>query len=84
MINNQIEYVTIASEGDSIDFGRFNCCRDIKLHHASSSTRGIIWWVDPSNVNTIEYIEIMTIGNALDFGDLINGAKRTQGISISN
>ena len=29
-------------------------------------------------VNTIDYIEIMTTGNALDFGDLTNGRRNTE------
>ena len=35
-----------------------------------------------SETNTIAYVQIMSTGNALDFGDLINSKK--SGYSVSN
>ena len=71
-----IDYVTIASEGNAIDFGdpTFNSFSKTAF---SSSTRGI-WgggWTGSANNNIIEYIEISTIGNALDFGDLVQATR---------
>ena len=74
--SNVITYITIASEGDSIDFGDLNDARRA-LAAASSSTRGV-WGGGyspagggaPNRTNTIQYVQIATIGNALDFGDL--------------
>ena len=52
-------------------------------------TRGIIcWWIWNGSVAecTIEFITISTLGNAQDFGDLIDGyiqlatASRTRGL----
>ena len=76
-----IDYVTIASEGDAIDFGdpTFNSFAKAAF---SSTTRGV-WgggWTGSANNNIIEYIEIATTGNALDFGDLLQ-ATRGQGSS---
>ena len=74
--SNEITYITIASEGDSIDFGDLNEARRA-TGAASSSTRGV-WFGGYSpagggssnRTNTIQYVEIATLGNAKDFGDL--------------
>ena len=74
--DNSITYITIASEGDSIDFGDLNEARRA-TSAASSSTRGV-WFGGYSpagggssnRTNTIQYVEIATLGNAKDFGDL--------------
>ena len=70
---NTIDYVTIATTSNPIDFGdvttasyRSGCC--------SSSTRGIIalGYIAPASgkVNTIDYVTIASTGNATNFGDL--------------
>ena len=82
-----IEYVTIQSEGNGIDFGDLTQ----GMGHSSScssSTRGLFGGgYQPSINNTINYVEIQTLGNALDFGDLQlatgyggAGASPTRGI----
>ena len=64
-----IEYITIASEGDSIDFGNLTDGRR-SGGSVSSSTRGLFAaGISPADVNIIDYVEIATLGNALDFGD---------------
>ncbi len=66
---NVIEYITMASEGNTIDFGDLTGVRAY-AGSASSSTRGlIIGGYQPTYLNIIDYIEIQTLGNALDFGD---------------
>ncbi len=65
-----IEYFTMASTGNGIDFGNMSDGRGYSTG-ASSSTRGLFAsGYNPSLVNTIDYVEIATTGNALDFGDL--------------
>ena len=65
-----IEYFTMASTGNGIDFGNMSDGRGYSTG-ASSSTRGLFAsGYNPSLVNTIDYVEIGTLGNALDFGDL--------------
>jgi hypothetical protein len=73
-----IEYATIASTGDAIDFGNLSTTNRAYIGATSSSTRGIFgggYTTSPSaaTVNVIDYIEIGTLGNALDFGDLFSG-----------
>ena len=72
---NRIEYVTIQSKGNSIDFGFVTAARR-NVAGTSSSTRMLIAGgysgssPTPSTVNTVDYIEMHTLGDALDFGDL--------------
>ena len=74
--SNEIEYITIASEGNPIDFGD-RTQTGYGGQALSSSTRGIFLSNrEPSN-NVIDYVEIGTVGNAIDFGDLVaNGGYK--------
>ena len=79
--SNIIDYITIASEGNSIDFGDLLQARGGSATF-SSSTRGIVAGGGTgSAVNTIDYITIATIGNALDFGDGAVVRENTDGCS---
>ena len=74
--SNTIDYNTIASGGDSIDFGDAQGGTSPGLWGdgaCASSTRAVLGsW---SNVSTnIDYIQMQTLGNALDFGDKSGGA----------
>ena len=68
--NNDVAHITIASEGNTIDFGDLNSSSNWGKSAASSSTRGLAMGGYPS-VTDIDYVEIATLGNFLDFGDLI-------------
>ena len=73
-IVDTIQYITIASEGNAIDFGNLSDARRrIQDCACSSSTRGLFagGWDGSNTLNTIDYVEIATVGNAVDFGDLI-------------
>ena len=74
---NVIEYITISSTGNVVDFGDLS---GVRLHFSpcSSSTRGVFGGgFTPTPVttylNTIEYITISSTGNVVDFGDLSAG-----------
>ena len=74
--SNTIDYNTIASEGNSIDFGDAQGGTSPGLWGdgaCASSTRAVLGsW---SNVSTnIDYIQMQTLGNSLDFGDKSGGA----------
>ena len=83
------ESITIASKGNSIDFGNmtFNggYCGGI-----SNTTRGIIGGSrTPAAVNNIDFITIASTGNAVHFGDLTvaragsqTGSTQTRGVFI--
>ena len=73
---NVIEYVTIASGGNGINFGDLTE-RKSYVASCSSSTRAL--WMggyvgtpnpSPYDTNVIDYVEMSTLGNALDHGDI--------------
>ena len=70
---NIIEYITIATLGNSIDFGDLTAACNSVLG-TSNNTRGVFagGYIAPAEVNTIQYITIASTGNAADFGDLVN------------
>jgi len=75
--DNDIEYLTIASGGNGIDFGdaTYSAWGNAFV---SSSTRGVLGG-GVGAVNTMCYVQIMTIGAALDFGDLSVAMRHTAG-----
>ena len=64
-----IEYITIASTGNTTDFGDLTAARK-DLSACSSTTRGVFGGGLAGPVNIMDYITIATTGNATDFGDL--------------
>ena len=85
---NVIDYVTLATLGNAIDFGDsllggFGC-------GGSSGTRGVAGGGYSQNAptgesggftNIIDHVEIMTTGNAHDFGDLSERKRHVKGDS---
>ena len=65
---NRIDYITMASTGNSTDFGDLLSTK-YYLAGASSATRGLMAG-GSSQQNVIQYITIASTGNATDFGDL--------------
>ncbi len=70
--SNSIQFITIQSQGNSIEFGDLSLARSRASSYASS-TRGI-WgggFKHPStHTDTIDFVTIATTGNAADFGNL--------------
>lgn len=64
---NVIDYITIASEGNAIDFGDRTTIIG-ELCGCSNSTRGL--FAAGFLTNIIDYVQISTLGDAKDFGDL--------------
>ena len=78
---DNIDYITIASTGvNASDFGSLNTSSTYPTG-ASSSTRAVfhIGSAHPSVVTTLEFVQIMTTGNAVDFGDLTQGRQMRSG-----
>ena len=69
---NTVDYVTISSAGDALDFGDLTTIT--RAHGAvASRTRGLNGGGQPASggaINTIEFITIASLGNSQDFGDL--------------
>ena len=64
-----IQYITIASTGDAVDFGDLSAAARV-TNCGSSSTRSII--AGGVGHNAIDFVTISTLGNSADFGDLFN------------
>jgi len=74
-VTNNLYYITIATAGNSVDFGDVTSGH----HHlgvgCASCVRGIMAagltpGSSPSTLDTIDYLTISTLGNTQDFGDL--------------
>ena len=66
--STNMDYITIASEGNGITFG--TCNQTGGAGSLASSTRALFGGGYSNTVNAIQYVEIMTLGNSVDFGDL--------------
>lgn len=80
-ICNDITYFTIATTGNTTDFGDLTRTHK-QLGATSNATRAVFCGgsdtISPFKYNIIDYITIQTIGNATDFGDLLE-VKRDVG-----
>ena len=74
---NNITYVTIASQSDTIDFGDMVGGLFQNPTGTASQTRLVMGTGEgsPANFNSLEYITISTLGNGADFGDTITTAS---------
>ena len=70
---NRIDYITIETAGNSVDFGDMSTARSAKTGGASN-TRGLFvggrFSPTSDGYNIIDYITFSSTGNAQDFGDL--------------
>ena len=72
--------LTIATLGDTVDFGD-SLSTNYGKAGMSSPIRGVFGSSIGSTTTDIEYVQIMTTGNAVDFGNLIASRRRTSGLS---
>ena len=81
-----IDYITLASLGNAIDFGKLSTVRTngagAANHRRATFCGGAP--VYPSTVNIIEFVEIATTGNAQDFGDLVQPRRGATAVSDSH
>ena len=80
---NTLEFITIATTGDSTEFGDLNRVVSDMAGSFASSTRGFFGGGKGPETNIIDYITIQSGGTAIDFGDLIDGT-RSEGSGSSN
>ena len=69
---NTIEFVTIASTGNGIDFGDRVAGGNSRIGTGSSPTRGVMVGSQTSPQKQIDFITIATTGSSQDFGDATN------------
>ena len=81
---NTIDFVTIATTGNTTDFGDLTIAGS-GVGANSNSIRGVLGGrTTPSKQQVIDFVVIATTGNAQDFGDLLNTFANCGGTSDSN
>ena len=82
---NEMEYITIATTGNTTDFGDLLHSSSNKMGAYSGDGRGCFFGGTagsaPSDKNVIQYITIASVGNAIDFGDLTTTLYGPGGLS---
>ena len=81
---NTIDFGTIMSTGNFIDFGDLTVARR-RVAGFSNQTRGISAGgkVDPASKDEIDFVTIASTGDATDFGNLISGSGYNSGCASS-
>ena len=68
---NSLNYITIATTGNAVDFGDMTITNHYSATSNASSTRATAGGGNyTSSTDVIDYVQIMTAGNAIDFGNL--------------
>ena len=75
-----IDYTTIATLGNAIDFGDVTGTGADRAG-CSSPTRAICALGASNSDTTVNYVQIMTTGNSIDFGDLNQGTYEASALS---
>ena len=69
--SDEIQFVTIASQGDAQDFGNLTQGRSYPCTSGNQTRAVMVGGGSPSgNFNTMDYVTIASTGNAVDFGDM--------------
>ena len=77
---SKISYITIATLGNTTEFGDTTDSRSY-IAGMASPTRAVFAGGGPGPKNVIDYVEIATTGNAIDFGDMTAAKNQVQGTS---
>ena len=86
MVTDTIDYITLASLGNAIDFGKLSTVRT-NIGGAANHRRGLFTGgspVYPSTVNIIEFVKLQPRGDAQDFGDLVDLKRGGTAVSDSH
>ena len=70
---NNIEFVTIQTKGDAVDFGNLTVARR-SIAAVTNTTRAVACSGDTPATNTMDFITMASQGNAQDFGDITRQA----------
>ena len=80
---NQIQFCTFASQGDYADSGGDLTRSNMFMGCFNNKVRGVICGGSYPYDNTMDYVTIQTLGNAVDYGDLPAKAGYPAGVSSS-
>ena len=76
-----MDYVTIATLGNAVDFGDLTVSRMCTGGNVNSSTRGLFFGgAAPSDSDVIDYITIASASNSTDFGNLTVARQNAGGV----
>jgi hypothetical protein len=78
---NVLEYVTVASTGNSSDFGDLDTGRDSLSGTSDGTTGEFFGGNDGSTTDEIDIITIGTTGNGTDVGNLLTGNQDNGSLS---
>ena len=82
-----VEFITIATTGNALEFGNLTNLNGNGKYSASSKTRAVIGggysYPQADYSNTIEFVNIATRGDGVDFGDFINFGRRANSFNNS-
>ena len=81
--DNNIEYVTVQSTGNAIDFGDRTLNGGVSCGSSPTRTVGGGQYESPGRTNTIDYVTTATLGNAADFGDLTGARNDAEAVANS-
>ena len=75
---NVIDYITISTAGNAVDFGDTTDTQ-YEVGATSSNTRGVIalGYSNPATVDVIDYVTMSSTGDAIDFGNLVSAKRCT-------
>ncbi len=78
--SNVIEFITISTQGNAVDFGDGTQRERDRRNGAASHTRGVLvggtqGHPSPSLTDRIEFVTFATTGNATDFGNLLEACR---------
>ena len=79
---NNIQFITIATLGNALDFGDTPSTHYYGASCASPTRAIVAGGSTPSTIDVDDYVQIMTTGNAVDFGNLTSSTNK--GASASN
>ena len=79
-----IDYITLASEGNAVDFGALSSARMNNAGAANQTRATFCGGQTPTLLNSIEFVQIASTGNANDFGDLTEITRAAGGVSDSH
>ena len=88
-ITAQVQYIEIATTGNAADFGDLTVARD-SGSAGSSATRAVFGGgrtgppAAEALKDTLDYVEIKSLGNGIDFGDLLAAVRYNTGFSNTN
>ena len=79
-----IDLINLSTEGNAVSFGNLSDVRMLGTAVADGTRAVSVSGRNPSNVNTIEFVQIATGGSTEDFGDMTDGNGRQKFMACSD